>query len=159
MPKSVGSYEFDALILKHPNMDAAFIEFLYDVFAEFGTKGQVKVVALLDGFEYRGSLAKMGHRCHILGITKKVRKAIGKEPGDTVHVILREDTEPREVRLPDDFENKLQAHRQARAFFESLSYTNKKEYVRWITSAKKRETRERRIEDSIGLLVDGIKHP
>lgn len=42
-------YEFDALIQKHDSIDAAFIEFPYDVLEEFGTKGQVKVKAVFDG--------------------------------------------------------------------------------------------------------------
>lgn len=87
-------YEFDAALLKHEDMNAAFIEFPYDVEKEFGTKGRVKVYVTFDGVEYRGSLVKMGHHCHILGVTQKIRKEINKNPGDTVQVILKKDIEP-----------------------------------------------------------------
>jgi hypothetical protein len=100
-------YEFDALIQKHPDMDASFIEFPYDVEKEFGTKGQVKVLATFDGYEYRGSLAKMGHPVHRLGLTKEIRNAIRKKPGDTIHVTLKKDEAPRIVEAPDDFSKLL----------------------------------------------------
>jgi len=150
-------YEFDALINKHEVIDGAYIEFPYDVNKEFGTKGQVKVNATFDGHEYRGSLANMGYDCHILGITQAIRKAIGKNPGDMVHIILKQDIEPRVVKIPDDFIELLDGNREAKAFFETLSYTNKNEYNVWITSAKKAETREKRLKQSIEMLAKGLK--
>ena len=84
------TYEFDALIHKVPDLDGAYIEFPYDVRAEFG-KGWAKVKATFDGYPYSGSLVKMGTDCHIIGIRKEIRKAIGKQPGDTVKVTIRED--------------------------------------------------------------------
>lgn len=142
-------YEFDAVIQKHESMDAAYIEFPYDVEKEFGVKGQVKVWATFDGHEYRGSLAKMGLPVHCLGITQSIRKAIGKQPGDTIHVVLRQDTEPRIIQIPDDFQTQLADNIPARDFFNGLSYSHQREYVEWIESAKKAETREKRIRDAI----------
>lgn len=57
----------------------------------------------LDGYEYRGSLAKMKYSCHFLGITQNIRKIINKQPGDTVHVTLVKDDTPRVVEMPQDF--------------------------------------------------------
>ncbi|MCB1582734.1 MAG: DUF1905 domain-containing protein, partial [Xanthomonadales bacterium] len=78
------SYRFMGKLHKHPKLNAAFIEFPYDVEKEFGTKGQVKVVADIDGVSYRGSLAKMGHHCHKLGINQSIRQQINKNFGDEV---------------------------------------------------------------------------
>ena len=153
------TYEFDAVIQKHPDLDAAFIEFPYDVEKEFGTKGQVKVFVTFDGYEYRGSLAKMGHHCHRLGLTKQVRAAIGKNPGDTVHIVLKKDEAPRVIEIPDDFGKLLDLNPKAKNYFEGLSYTHRKEYVRWITEAKKAETRERRLQKAIEMLQEKVKHP
>lgn len=152
-------YEFDAKIIKQDSIDAAYIEFPYDVEKEFGVKGQVKVWVTFDGYEYRGSLAKMGHQCHILGITKKIRASINKQPGDTVHVILRKDDEPRTVDIPDDFKKAMEKNEEAKVFFDTLSFTNQKQYVQWITSAKKEETRNKRLQLSIDKLLNKIKHP
>ena len=82
-------YEFDAEIRKVPDIDGAYIEFPYDVRALFG-KGRVRVHATFDGAPYDGSLVRMKTPGHILGMPKAIRAAIGKQPGDMVHVTLRE---------------------------------------------------------------------
>lgn len=155
----MNEYEFNAIIKKHESINAAFIEFPYDTEKEFGIKGQVKVHATIDGYEYRGSLAKMGHHCHCLGLTQKLRNAIGKNPGETVSITLKKDDVPRVIDIPEDFKKQLEGHAAAKEFFDSLSYTNQKEYVQWITTSKKSETRQKRIEGSIVLLLDKVKHP
>ncbi len=83
------TYTFDAVIHKVEGIDGAYIEFPYDVKAEFG-KGRVKVHATFDGHPYDGSLVRMGTPCHIIGIRKEIRAAIHKQPGDTVHVTIKE---------------------------------------------------------------------
>lgn len=82
-------YEFDAEICKVPDIDGAYVEFPYDVKAEFG-KGRVKVHATFDGHPYDGSLVKMKTPCHIIGLRKDIRASIGKQPGDVVHVTIWE---------------------------------------------------------------------
>ncbi len=82
-------YEFDAVIQKVEGIDGAYVEIPFDVRAEFG-RGRVPVDASFDGVEYRGSLVRMGTPCHILGLRKDIRARIGKGPGDTVHVSLKE---------------------------------------------------------------------
>lgn len=84
-------YEFDAVILKVPDIDGAYIEFPYDVKEEFN-KGRVKVEATFDGYPYSGSLVRMKTPGHIIGIRKDIRKAIGKQPGDVIHVTIKERT-------------------------------------------------------------------
>lgn len=84
-----GNYEFDAVIRKVPGIDGAYVEFPFDVKKEFG-KGRVKVHAWFDGFPYDGSLVRMKTPGPIIGIRKEIRAAIGKQPGDTVHVMITE---------------------------------------------------------------------
>lgn len=153
------TYEFDCNIVKHESKDATFIEFPYDVEKEFNKKGQVKVKATFDGCEYRGSLAKMGTGCHILGMTKDIRNKINKQAGDTVHVILIEDIEPRIVEIPEDLKKLFDENIESKEFFQTLSYTNQKTYVQWIESAKKIDTRTVRLNKTIELLKNNIKRP
>ena len=82
-------YEFDAVIRKVPDIDGAYVEFPYDVRALFG-KGRVQVAATFDGVPYAESLVRMGTPGHILGMRKDIRARLGKQPGDTVHVTVRE---------------------------------------------------------------------
>ncbi|ADL53158.1 YdeI/OmpD-associated family protein [Clostridium cellulovorans] len=153
------TYEFDAIIKGQELIDGAFIEFPYVVEEEFGTKGRVKVAVTFDGYEYRGSLVKMGHTCHILGITQKIRKEINKQPGEIVHVVLKKDEEPRVVEVPEDLQEELNKNIEAAEFFKSLSYTNQKKFVSWILSAKKAETRSKRIMDTIFMLKEKEVRP
>jgi|GEM_PF-185222 len=81
--------EFDAVIRKNPDMDAAYVEIPFDVEAAYGRK-RVPVHATFDGVPYNGQLVRMGTPGHILGIRKDIRAAIGKQAGDTVCVTLRE---------------------------------------------------------------------
>ena len=81
--------EFDAVILQNEGMDAAYIEVPYDIKALFG-KGRLLGHAWVNDVPYNGQVVKMGTPCYILGVTKQVRKQLGKSFGDTVHVRLQE---------------------------------------------------------------------
>ena len=82
-------YEFDAEIIKVPDIDVAYVEIPFDVKRAFG-KSRVSVHAAFDQEPYDGQLVKMGTPCHIIGIRKDIRSKIRKQAGDTVHVTLRE---------------------------------------------------------------------
>lgn len=82
-------YEFDAVIKPVEGIDGAYIDFPYNVKDEFN-KGRVKVTATFDGVEYNGSLVRMKTPHHIIGIRKDIRTIIKKQPGDTIHVTIKE---------------------------------------------------------------------
>ena len=81
--------KFCAKILQNENMDAAYVEVPYDIKELFG-KGRLLVNATFDGVPYRGQVVKMGTPCYIIGVTKQIRKQIGKNFGDIVEVVLQE---------------------------------------------------------------------
>ncbi len=143
---STKKLKYTATIIQHQGMDAAFVEFPFDVEEIFGRKGKLKVKALFDGkVLYRGSLFHMGQAAHVIGLTKDIRKRINKTFGDTVQVEMEEDKEERLVILPDDMACLLADNAEAEACFNSLSFTNRKEYIYWIESAKRPETRNKRL--------------
>lgn len=147
-------YKFKASILQNGNMNAAYVEFPFSVEDEFGKKGQVKVKVLLDKkVEYRGSLAKMGYNCHILGLTQAIRKQLNKSFDDEVNVELWEDFEERIVEIPKDVQFLFNENFDAFSKYEKLSYTHRKEYMQWIEEAKKEETREKRKIKMIEMLL------
>jgi len=63
------------------------------------------------------------------------------------------------VRLPDDLATVLSKNKKASSFFESLSFTNKKEYVEWVVTAKRAETRKQRVKVTLDRLSKGWKNP
>lgn len=158
--KSTKKQVFKA-VLERPegNIDATFVSIPFNVEEVFGTKGQVKVKALFDGHPYRGSLASMGTGCHLIIVRKDIRKTLGKKAGDFVMVEIEPDMEERLIELPEDLNKGLAKNAKAKKFFETLSYTNRKEYVVWITSAKRTETREKRLANTLHKLVNGKKNP
>lgn len=149
-----GKVKFTAKIEQHEGMDAGYIEFPYDVMKLYGVKGRVAVKAVFEEqVIYRGSLVKMKTPCHILGITKEIRQQLGKSLGDIIKVEIEQDLEIREIIIPDDVKPLLDKNPKAKKFYESLSYTDRKEYMRWIETAQRAETRERRI----GILIKKLK--
>ena len=135
----------------------AFVYIPFDVEETFGKK-RVKIKAVFEGeAEYRGTLVRMGSPQHILIVRKDIRTQIGKQPGDVVKVSLVEDTQPRVVEVPENFQQLLNQDETVKQFFSKLSYTHQREYVEWITEAKKEETRERRMLKAIEMLKRGKK--
>lgn len=150
--------KFSAVIQQNGEINAAFVEFPFSTEELFNKKGQVKIKALFDGkVEYRGSLAKMKSDCHILGLTQEVRKQLGKTFGDEVSVFLSEDKEERVVEIADETTSVFNENPDAKGLFDNMSYTHKKEYIRWIEEAKKPETRENRKTKMIQMILDGKK--
>jgi len=150
--------KFSAIIKQNGEMNAAFVEFPFSTEELFHKKGQVKIKAMFDDkVEYRGSLAKMKSDCHILGLTQEVRKQLGKTFGDEVSVSLTEDKEERVVEIAEDIVSVFNENHEAKTLFDKMSYTHKKEYIRWIEEAKKPETRENRKIKMIQMILDGKK--
>jgi len=69
------------------------------------------------------------------------------------------DTATKTIRLPEDLGAALKKSPGEKTFFEALSFSNRKEYVEWIVSAKRDDTRARRVEEAIGRLAKGWKNP
>ena len=150
-------HEFTATI-QGEGKGGAFITVPFDVEAAFGSK-RPKVKVTFDSVSYRGTAVRMGSPEHFLIIRKDIRAQIGKQAGDEVAVTMELDTDPRVVEVPEDFAEALKPYPKARAFFDALSYTHQKEYARWITGAKRAETRERRIKKGVEMLRSEVKTP
>ena len=74
-------------------------------------------------------------------------------------VPVGKDREERIVTVPDDLKERFAAEPGAAERFDALSYTNRKEFVRWIEDAKRAETRSDRLRKTILLLSQGRKNP
>ena len=139
-------HEFEATIAA-AERGGAYVAVPPDVVAELGGRGRIPVIATFDGVEYRGSVVSMGSG-PVIGVLKRIRTELGKEPGDRVTVTLTVDEEPRRVDVPEDLRAALaDAHLQER--FDALSYSHRREYVQWIEEAKRPATRKRRIEQTV----------
>ena len=106
-----------------------------------GKRAPVKVT--IKGHSYASTLAVMGGQV-MIPVAAEHRTAAGVEGGDTVEVEIVLDTALRTVDVPDDLAAALEAS-SARAAFDALAVSYRKEHVRSINEAKAAETRQRRI--------------
>lgn len=109
------------------------------------------VTITINGHSWKSRVAILRGR-NLLGLSNANRQAAGVEIGDEVDVEVELDTEPRVIVEPDDFAQALNADPAARAAYDNLSHSRKREHVHAIESAKKPETRQRRIEKAIATL-------
>ena len=104
---------------------AAGIQVPDEVVEALGPSRKPPVKVTINGFTYRSTIASMGG-VFMLGVSNDVRRSAGVAAGEDVDVELELDTEPREVVVPADFAAALDAEPAARAFFDGLSYSNKR---------------------------------
>jgi hypothetical protein len=130
------------------------VEVPEEVLAGLGRGRRVKVIATVNGYTYRSSVAPaMG--LILMPFSSEHRKATGLSGGETIEVELVPDDGPREVEVPADLTAALEAAPAAAAFFAGLSYTNRKSFVTAVEEAKKPETRAARIAKTVEALSAG----
>lgn len=132
----------------------AYVTIPFDVEKIFGKK-RVKIKATIEGEPYRGMLVRMGTPYHVLIVLKEIRQKIGKDFGDEISIELEEDLEERQVEIPAYIKHALEANPIAQGYYDRLSYTHKKEYIRWVTEAKREQTRQERLLKMIDMLKQG----
>ena len=125
-----------------------------DVVEALGSGKRPQVTVTIEGYTYRTTVARMGGR-FLVGLNAENRAAAGVAAGDQVDVDIQLDTGPREVEVPADLAGALAHDDVARANFDGLSYTHRKEWVRWIEEAKKTETRATRLARTVESLRAG----
>ena len=112
------------------------------------------VVATVNGYTWRTTVVRMGGE-FLLGLSKEVRQGAGAEAGDEVDVTLELDTAPREVEVPEALAAALAADPEAKASFDRMAFTHRKEYARWIADAKQEQTRQRRLGQALEMIRAG----
>ncbi|HEX8096661.1 MAG TPA: YdeI/OmpD-associated family protein [Pyrinomonadaceae bacterium] len=148
---------FHALLEKHETSEATAIRIPFDVQKVFGSRARVPVRGTINGFPFRGSAFPMGGGHHYMTVNREIRAGAQVKAGDTVSVVMERDTEPRTITPPADLARALKANKDARAAWDELSYTHKKEYAQAVEGAKKPETRQRRVEKAVAELTAGKK--
>ena len=145
-PKPVAK-SFDAL-LEHSGdrLNWTIIRVPLDVAKTWGARGQLKVKGEINGFPFRTSLFPTGKGSHILMVNKKMQAGGKAVPGGTARFRLEPDLEVREVSPPEELLRMLRQSKALERFYQSLSYSNRREIAKWVTEGKHAETRRRRSE-------------
>jgi hypothetical protein len=141
------------LIGRGPAKAWAFLPIPAAVTQHLATRARVPVAGTMNGASFRSSLMPQGDGSHAMMVNQDLRTRAGATIGDMVSVSLGLDVAPRTVTVPTDLASKFAPDAARR--FAALSYSHRKEYVDWITSARKPETRARRVEETIKRLGAG----
>lgn len=144
-----GKQIFKTELYKSPGMEATGIKLPFDINEVWGAK-RVKVKAIINGAEYRGSAVSMGGE-YWMGVPKAFREAAGIKSGDQIEVTIERDDEPRVITPPNDLLTALE-HANLGDAWSALSHTKKKEAARCVEESKTLGTRARRIEKIISTL-------
>jgi hypothetical protein len=99
-------------------------------------------------------LARMGGE-NMIGFSKAARDKAGLTIGTAYPVEIAAEEAPRTVEVPDDLTAALTADPEAKAAFEAMAFSHRKEFVRWVTEAKREATRNQRITKTIEMLRAG----
>jgi len=137
----------------------AFVAIPDDALAALGGGKRFRVRGSVNGVAFESSAMAMGAGRVCLGVHKATREAARVGVGDKIHVELERDERERVVVVPPELEAALARDAEARAAFERLSFTNRREYADWVGGAKRVETRERRLAKAVELLRAGARHP
>jgi hypothetical protein len=133
---------------------ATGIEVPEEVVTALSSGGRPPVSVTIGGHTYRTTVARMGGR-YLVPLSAENRMAAGVAAGDEVDVDIEPDAAPREVEVPADLAEALAGDDAARATFDGLSFSHRKEWVRWVEEAKKPETRATRLTKTVESLRAG----
>jgi Bacteriocin-protection, YdeI or OmpD-Associated/Domain of unknown function (DUF1905) len=123
--------------------------------AELGGAAKTPPVRVtVNGHTFRGRVARMGGES-MIGFSRAVREAAGVEPGQELDFEIVLDDAPREVEVPPALAAAFEGDPAAKAAFDGLAFTHRKEFARWIEEAKRDETRDRRVAQALEMLREG----
>ena len=152
-PSTLPAVEFRTTVVQS-GKTATGLQVPDEVVAALGGGKRPPVTVTIGGHGYRTTIAPMGGAFWI-PLAAEHREAAGVQAGQEVDVRVELDTAPRETPLPEDLAAALDE--DARAFFDGLAPSHRKEWVRWVEEAKKPETRATRVEKTAAALREGKK--
>jgi hypothetical protein len=123
--------------------------------AILGAKGRIGVAGTLNGIPLKATLMPDRNGTHYLLLNKQIREKSAVKAGDKVTLVLVQQEKDDVPELPDDMQQLLEASKPAKEQFYKMPPSHQKEFVRWITDAKKPETRALRMEKTIEMLLNG----
>ena len=119
------------------------------------TRSMVTVDGVIDDHPFQATLQPDGQGGHWLKLDKALWQAAGVAVGDVLSLTIAPvEVEP-EPKVPADLRKALSAHTAARATWDDITPVARRDWIHWITSGKKAETRERRILTACDMLSSG----
>ena len=119
------------------------------------TRSMTTVDGTLDGAPFQATLEPDGQGSHWLKVDKQLREAAGAKVGEEVALEISPVEEEPEPTMPADLRKALAAVPAAKAVWDDITPVARRDWIHWITSGKRAETRVRRIEVACDKLASG----
>jgi Bacteriocin-protection, YdeI or OmpD-Associated/Domain of unknown function (DUF1905) len=113
------------------------------------------VEATINGFPFRATLEPDGKKGHWLKVSRKLREAAGADVNDIVNLEIASAGREPEPKIPTDFRKALMNAPKAHAAWSDITPVARRDWIHWIVSAKRPETRTRRIRNACAMLAEG----
>lgn len=158
MAKTATNIRFKAKLLRPGIPKDATWSFLVlpaNASAKLPARSMATVDGMLEGQPFQATLEPDGQGSHWLKVDKKLREAAGVEAGNTVSLEITPVAVEPEPNVPVDLRKALAEAPAAKAQWATLTPIARRDWIHWITSGKKAETRGRRIATSCDMLASG----
>jgi hypothetical protein len=140
--------------LRQEGKTATGFEVPPEVVEALGGGKRPPVTITINGYTYRSTVFPYTE-ASMLPLAAEHRSAAGVQAGQEIEVTLELDTAPRVLEVPPELAAALDADPQAKAFFEGLSYSNKRVFTLSVEGTNNPETKARRVEKALGLMREG----
>lgn len=150
--------QFKAKLLKPEDPPKATWAFLLVPKAASGklsSRGQVAVEGTMNGQTFKAMLEPDGEGSHWLKVDAALRRKAKAEVGEVVALEVTQAAEPPEPKLPPELRKALAAEPETKAQWDGLKAAQRHDWILWITSAKRPETRLKRIANACDMLASG----
>ena len=158
MGKTAATIRFETKLLRPaapPGATWAFLLVPAHASARLPTRGMVSVDGTLAGHPFQATLAPDGQGSHWLKLDEALQQAAGIAVGDTVTLEIAPAAVEPEPEVPPDLRQALAAHPAARAQWDDLTAVARRDWIFWIVSGKKADTRTKRIATACDMLASG----
>ncbi len=159
MCKNASKIRFTAKLLRPVQAAKAaswhFLTLPKDASAKLPSRGMAAVEGSMNGFRFQAVLQPDGQKGHWLRVDRKLREAAGADAGDIVSLEIAPAAEEPEPKVPTDLRKALATAPKARALWSKITPGARRDWILWITSAKRPETRARRMENACAMLAAG----
>jgi len=161
---SVSMIRFRATLLRPKTTSKAvswtFVNLPKDASAKLPSRSMVSVEGTFNGSTFQSTLEPDGQGGHWLKVDRKLREAAGAEAGDVVTLEITPATVEPEPEVPPDVRKALAAATtKAREVWSDITPMARRDFIQWITSGKRAETRVKRIETACDMLAKGKRRP
>ena len=127
--------------------------------AKLGKKGRVPIQGEINGFPFHSSAFPDGDGSHLIQVNNDMKKGAGVAAGDTARFSIEPATDEVAVEVPDDLAKALRRSAAAGKQFAAITPKARAEWVRWVTEAKREETRKARVAKTVERLAGGARRP